>query len=298
MTHQLILQLFWHSQTTTNSAQTTTTNTCNPNVLTIPRCLILYRLCERTNAMNRPICVFKKTTLNPVFGATLDPSAMALMTDGEIPLTDSTNLLGPSSLMPISSYLNYGAATTTAPHPPPVPAPAASYVGPPITEADLQRFRNSGRKRSRHKRGGGGSGCPNSYSNTSFNYSNVEGSASIGGRTHSLATTRHRDSFRHTPPSSSTTHFGRERTNSGRTHKYKKHTPSPDQEICSSLTLTRTIFLPHPLSKNGKKGTEEERIHTKHKFKVGESLVQSAKEINHTFSITSTPDSAMRTIPR
>lgn len=81
-------------------------------------------------------------------------------------------------------------------------------------------------------------------------------------------------------------------------HTSTKNT-HPDQEICSSSTLTRTIFLPHPLKKIGKKGTEEERIHTKHKFKVGEmSLVQSAKEINHPFSITSTPDSAMRTIPR
>lgn len=44
-----------------------------------------------------------------VFGTSLEPSAMALMTDGEIPLTDSTNLLGPSSLVGIVPYrVNYG----------------------------------------------------------------------------------------------------------------------------------------------------------------------------------------------
>lgn len=138
------------------------------------------------------------------------------MTDGEIPLTDSTNLLGPNSLMPVTPYLNYGAATTTTIAPDPVSS--AAYAGPPITEADLQRFRNSGRKRSRHKRGGGGGNCSNSYSNNSFDYSNMESNAS-DGRTPSLqgTTTSYRPSL-----SSATTNFGRERTTSGRLHKYTK----------------------------------------------------------------------------
>lgn len=166
------------------------------------------------------------TTTAPVFGATLDPSAMALMTDGEIPLTDSTNLLGPNSLMPVTSYLNYGAATTSAPDRPVAVAAAAassSYAGPPITQADLQRFRNSGRKKSRHKRGGG---CTNSYSNNSFDYSHMESNYAGGGggggnstTTTSVTTTgMYRDSFRPSQ-SSTTTTFGRERTTSGRTHK-------------------------------------------------------------------------------
>lgn len=161
-----------------------------------------------------------RTPTPAVFGATLDPSAMALMTDGEIPLTDSTNLLGPNSLMPVTTYLNYGAATTTTIAPDPVSS--AAYAGPPITEADLQRFRNSGRKRSRHKRGGGGGNCSNSYSNNSFDYSNMESNAS-DGRTPSLqgTTTSYRDSFRPSL-SSTTTNFGRERTTSGRLHKNTK----------------------------------------------------------------------------
>lgn len=163
------------------------------------------------------------------------------MTDGELPLTDTgTNLLGPNSLMPITEYLNYG-ATPGRPAKPSAPDPA-SYAGPPISEADLQRFRNSGRKRSRHKRGGGGGGCPNSYSNNSFDHSNVESNA----RTHSMGSSGggggYRESFRRSPHHASsipttttttnTTNFGRqERTTSGRRHKYTTETPTNRHKV-------------------------------------------------------------------
>ncbi|GAB0092634.1 Glucose transporter type 1 [Sergentomyia squamirostris] len=50
----------------------------------------------------------EKTQHDSLFGTSLDPSAMALMTDGELPLTDSTNLLGPSSLVGIPYRVSYG----------------------------------------------------------------------------------------------------------------------------------------------------------------------------------------------
>lgn len=87
------------------------------------------------NGISSPILLWiRRGTTIVVFGPSLDPSAMALMTDGEIPLTDSTNLLGPSSLVGITPYISYGTASQTAHF---SSAAATAAVGPTTTTTPL-----------------------------------------------------------------------------------------------------------------------------------------------------------------
>lgn len=156
-----------------------------------------------TNRLNSYCCQPEPSprSIIAVFGPTLDPSAMALMTDGEIPLTNSTNLLGPNSLVPITPYLDYGHQSM---------ALAASSYPAAMTETDLQRLRSSGRKKSRHKKSE--PSCTNSYSNNSFDYSNMDSCAPQPTMEMYRA-----GSFR---PSSSSGRMRRAPTTTGRIHKY------------------------------------------------------------------------------
>lgn len=153
-----------------------------------------------------------------VFGPTLDPSAMALMTDGEIPLTDSTNLLGPNSLMPtITPYFDYGSG-----------AAVASTSRRATAETDL---RGESGKKSRHKKNA--NSCTNSYSNNSFDYSNMERYAVGGYRTPPPSSQGMlRDSFRP----------GRVRTTSG-SQKHHHHITSSQIKPNTLLTTLPTTLL-------------------------------------------------------
>lgn len=142
------------------------------------------------------------------------------MTDGEIPLTDSTNLLGPNSLMPVTPFLGYGtqsaalvntsSTSRAGPATQTLMEPASAYHGT-VTEADLHRFRSSGRKKTRHKKNE--PGCSNSYSNNSFDYTNMDSCVP--------QTTTERfggDSFR-----ASSSCSGRMRTTTGRSQNNMVH---------------------------------------------------------------------------
>lgn len=115
---------------------------------------------------------------------------MALMTDGEIPLTDSTNLLGPNSLMPITPFLDYGTGSVM------VSTTRRATTATPAVETTDLRDCGGGRKKSKHKKNA--NSCTNSYSNNSFDYSNMESYAVGGGYggTPPPTTGTFRDSFR------------------------------------------------------------------------------------------------------